>query len=185
MLSKDKSNETPLAIAVREGNVGDVQSLLQAGAAESVFVKGSSARSIFCTLPNARKPTSSVVSHPEPVSSVSPAVIRILDEGVAKFINSKGHGGDTQIFGDEDDNKNPASIPDPSSSDPDSTTVKTDLFRVGDLVRLRADVSTSSLVKFPEVCTVEQSEVGEITTHIFYFKKSFFNSIRSIQCRLA
>lgn len=139
--------ETPLAVAIAAGASKEVHRLLKDGAASSIFVKGSSSNSILCTMPNAVKPESAVVTHSPPLLSIPPDIIELVDESLAQFMNMALH---TNVIAskkpfDEDN----ISVQDPLA-DPSK---KAERFRVGDVVKLRPSSRFSSFVG-QGLCTI-------------------------------
>lgn len=120
------------------------------GAASSIFVKGSLDGTILCTLPNAHKPTSSVVSHQPPIPSVSPEILAVVDDGLTQYLNSKGRESVPPPFASQ------ALPTQQQPMDPSPPPALPEGFRVGDLVKLKASKAMSSLgeVEYSEVVTL-------------------------------
>jgi hypothetical protein len=154
----NQSFETPLAVAIAAGASKEVQRLLNDGAASSIFVKGSTSNSIMCTMPNAVKPESAVVTHAPPLLSVSAEIIELVDDGLTQFINTRSlHTNDIETNATEEMDPIHGPVV-------DSSNKKAERFRVGDIVKLNLDCSFSSLVA-KEVCTMENSEVRSLNNN--------------------
>jgi len=86
LLLRDDSHSTPLSAAIKLGNVDKVSALLALPeASASVFVHGYASNSLVCTLPLATQPSSSIFTHPPPIS-VEPALLELLDDAVASNV---------------------------------------------------------------------------------------------------
>ena len=153
--SVDQSYQTPLAVAIGAGAFKEVQRLVREGAASSIFVKGSAPNSILCTLPNAVKPDSAVVTHPTMITSVPKDITELVDDGLVQCINTMCRTV-----------AKPATVQDRvalADAQPDLDNCKIESFRVGDLVRLCEGCSISSLVNDQKHgCSVDMSEVSTL-----------------------
>lgn len=124
---------TPLATAIGLSDVQEVKRILfEERAAESVFVKGSGSNSILCTLPNAPKPQSSVMSHKPPLQDVSEEIVDTIDSSVCNFLNSLP--------------VEKKSLPDTNEDAKKQSDTVREGYRIGDIVRLAPEVTRSSLV---------------------------------------
>lgn len=137
MLNKNQLNnllQTPLSISIAAGALKEVQRLIRDGAANEIFIKGSSNNTIICTLPTARKPQSSVVIHPPPLPEMLPEILSIVDDGLMQYLNSQSLKSKNQTENNTQSSNN-------NSSNNNIPTIES--FRVGDLVRLRNSSSVT------------------------------------------
>jgi len=90
LLHFDLTRGTPLAAAYSSRNWDAAELLLRHGAAQSIFVRGATPRSLWCTLPQAHQPPSSRFgSEPPPAPLATPAdILRALDSHFLQFLDS-------------------------------------------------------------------------------------------------
>ena len=85
-LVKNAAHQTPLTEAIFAGSLEEVQSLMESGAAASVFVKGYEPGSLVSTLPMSKQPRSSVFLHPPPLQNVPRDVLMCIDTYTAQYV---------------------------------------------------------------------------------------------------
>lgn len=88
LLQRNEFQQTPLTVAILEKQRETVETLLEYGAAETVFVAGYLPNSVVCTLPQASQPPSSVFQHPPPLMDTDPILLSKLDDAVCAYIKS-------------------------------------------------------------------------------------------------
>ena len=138
--------QTPLATAVGLSDILEVKRILtEEKAASTVFVQGSTINSILCTLPNAPKPRSSVITHQLPLQYVPDDIIDAIDNDVCTYLNSL-----PQI-----DNSNEDEL---SFRCNDKTAIEG--YRIGDIVALLPTLATSSLVAGSKEGSIGAAEVS-------------------------
>jgi hypothetical protein len=142
--------QTPLATAICKSDGQEVKRVLaDEKAASTVFVKGSGHNSILCTLPNAPKPQSTVISHQPPLQDLPVDIVDVVDSSVSAFLNSL-----PQI-----DRGHSTNISSPQQSDSDIIGSTNESFRIGDIVRIAPSVMTSSLTDSSNMGMVTATEV--------------------------
>lgn len=136
--------QTPLATAICMLDDQEVQRILgEEKAASTVFVKGSERNSILCTLSNAPKPISTVISHRPPLQNLPGNIMDIVDHSIGTLLNSLPTN--EPVFLHESDSAN--------------SGFAFESFRVGDVVRIAPGVVISSISDSANMGMVAASEV--------------------------
>ena len=84
---RNQDQETPLSVAIQSHADKSIHSLLEYGAAASVFVQSYSSHGLVCTLPMALQPESSCFEYPPPLTGVDSHVVELIDEKLAEYVD--------------------------------------------------------------------------------------------------
>ena len=93
LLNFDHIRGTPLAAAYAAGKWDAAELLLRHGAAQTIFVRGATPRSLWCTLPQSHQPPSSRFGSdppPAPLSTTPADILRALDCHFLQYLDSAG-----------------------------------------------------------------------------------------------